>query len=52
MAEAEPRATRKPIVKGSELTSKAAFEAIKRFDGPVKGIMFRRKEVSRTPSSS
>ena len=48
LAEAEPTATRNPMVKGSApVTRRAAFEAMNRFDGPAKGIMFSRKEVTR-----
>ena len=55
-ANAAPIATRKPIatkVVGSvELRTNAAFEAIKRFEGPANGIKFNPKEVSRTNISS
>ena len=52
MAHAEPKETRKPMVNGSASTSKAAFDAIKRFEGPAKGIILRTKEVKRIPKSS
>jgi len=53
LAEAEPKAMRNPMVKGSALaTRRAAFEAMNRFDGPAKGMMFSRKEVSRMPRIS
>jgi hypothetical protein len=51
-AKAEPEATRKPIVKRSAFTIKAAFEAISMLDGPMKGIMFKKKDVTRMPKSS
>ena len=51
-AEAEPKATSKPIVTGSASTIKAEFEAIRRFDGPAKGMRFKTNEVSRIPRSS
>ena len=47
-AEADPTATAIPMVKGSKSTATiAALEAMKRFEGPAKGMMFRRKEVTR-----
>ncbi len=46
-AEAEPNATATPMVKGStSMAAIAALEAMKRFDGPAKGMMFRRKDVT------
>jgi hypothetical protein len=55
-ANAAPKATRKPIatrVAGSAvLRISAAFEAMKRFDGPANGIMLNPKEVSRTSINS
>ncbi len=51
-AKVEPNATSKPMVNGSASTSMAAFDAIKRFEGPAKGMIFSRKEVNRTPKSS
>lgn len=47
LAEAEPRATRKPMVMGSTSTRIAVLEAIRRLDGPAKGMMFRAKESPR-----
>ena len=52
LAEAEPRATRKPMVMGSTSTNIAALEAIRRLDGPAKGMMFRAKENPRMPRIS
>jgi hypothetical protein len=47
-AEAEPNATTVPMVNGStSMAAIAAFDAMKRFDGPAKGIMFKRKDVTR-----
>ena len=40
------------MVNGSASISKAALEAIRRFEGLAKGIMFRTNEVSRTLKSS
>jgi hypothetical protein len=41
------------MVKGSALaTRRAALEAMNRFDGPAKGMMFSRKEVTRMPRIS
>ncbi len=55
-ANAAPTATRKPIatrVPGSvALKINAAFEAMKRFEGPANGIKLNPKEVSNTTSSS
>jgi hypothetical protein len=34
------------------VTRRAALEAMNRFDGPAKGIMFSRKEVTRMPRVS
>ena len=55
-ANAAPKATRKPVatkVVGSvELRTNAAFEAMKRFEGPANGIRLKPKEVSRTSISS
>lgn len=51
-AAAEPKATRNPIVKGSESMSKAALDAMRRFDGPAKGMRFRIKEEARRLRSS
>jgi len=51
-AEADPNATANPIVKGSALVTTAAFEAMKRFDGPAKGIMLSRKDVVRMVRTS
>ena len=47
-AEAEPTATAVPMVKRStSIAAIAALEAMKRFEGPAKGIMLRRKDVTR-----
>jgi hypothetical protein len=51
-AEADPNATANPIVNGSALVTAAAFEAMKRFDGPAKGIMLSRKDVVRMVRTS
>ena len=55
-ANAAPTATRKPmatkVVGSVELRTNAAFEAMKRFEGPANGIMLSPKEVSRTNISS
>ena len=51
-ATVEPKATRRPIVSGSASKIIAAFDAIRRFEGPAKGIMFRINEVSRMLQSS
>jgi hypothetical protein len=47
LAEAEPNATKKPMVKGSTSTIIAVLEAMKRLDGPAKGIMLKAKETPR-----
>src|SRR4030042_4062826 len=53
LADADPMATNNPIVNGSTLVILIAIlDAIKRFEGPAKGIMFRRKEVRRIPRIS
>jgi hypothetical protein len=53
LAEADPMATNNPIVNGSMLVILSAiFDAMKRFEGPANGIMFRRKEVKRIPRIS
>lgn len=53
LADAEPEATRNPMVKGSALaTRRAALEAMNRFDGPANGMIFNRKEVARMPRIS
>lgn len=51
-AQVAPKATGMPMLNGSAFTNIAAFEAIRRFDGDAKGIMFMPKETSSTPSSS
>lgn len=51
-AEADPNATTNPIVKGSTFVTAAALEAMKRFDGPAKGIMLSRKDVVRIVRTS
>jgi hypothetical protein len=47
-----PRATRKPIAKGSDRTANANVEAMKRLEGPAKGIRFIKKDPIRTPRNS
>jgi hypothetical protein len=51
-ADADPKATRSPIVQGSASMRNAKVEAINRFDGPANGIMFRKNEVKTIPNSS
>lgn len=55
-ADAAPNATRNPtatkVVGSVEVSISAAFEAMKRFDGPANGIMLSPKDVSRTNISS
>ena len=55
-ASAAPVATRKPMVAsvaGSVvLRTNAKFEAMKRFDGPAKGIRLKPNDVSKMMSSS
>ncbi len=55
-ANAAPKATKVPmanrVVGSVVLRSNAAFEAMKRFEGPAKGIRLKPKEVSRTRISS
>jgi hypothetical protein len=55
-ANAAPKATRKPIatkVAGSATPKiRAKFEAMKRFEGPAKGMRLNPKELSKTTSSS
>jgi hypothetical protein len=55
-AKAEPKATRNPTatsVAGSASTMlKAAVEAMKRFEGPAKGIRLSPKELNKMTSNS
>ena len=51
-AVAAPKATTKPMLTGSAVPTNAALEAMKRLDGPAKGMRFNPKEVSRIVRSS
>jgi len=51
-AEVAPKATRTPMLNGSESTSNTALEATRRFEGDANGIIFMPKETNRTLSNS
>ena len=56
LANAEPSATRRPtmmrLIGSVAPIRRALFEAMKRFEGPAKGIRLNPKEKSRTVNSS
>ena len=52
LAVAAPTATKKPMLTGSAVPSSAALEAIRRLDGPAKGMRFKANEVARIVRSS
>jgi hypothetical protein len=56
LANAAPRATRTPMItrvaESAELAINAAFEAMKRFEGPANGIMLSPKDMRKTINSS
>jgi hypothetical protein len=52
LATVAPKATRKPSENGSDCTVRATVEAMKRFDGPAKGMRFTKKDPTNTPINS
>lgn len=56
LANDAPNATRNPmmtrVVGSVALRTRAKFEAMKRFDGPAKGMRLKPNDVSKTMSSS